>query len=95
MTTTDASYHPYSDAARDRPPIPYHVYLKPDWDRAGAWWAASKHCAETFVSVEEALAEATSLSNNRYEIVPENDSTIPNYWDTDTPFPRVYRKDER
>jgi hypothetical protein len=79
MTTTDF------DIVRGIAPVPYHVYLMPCKQRAGAYWS-SIYRAQTFATIAEAEAEIDRAFTNRDkwwrrpEIAPVNDRDVPTYW---------------
>lgn len=82
MSTTD-----YVAAGYGRPeqkPVPYHVYLVPVANRAGAWWRNWIGDAQKFDTMEEAQAEIDRAfaGRNWYELpqaVAMDDKTT--FWD--------------
>jgi hypothetical protein len=80
MTTTDYD---------GRNPVrPYHVYLKPERERFGAWWAG-RFDAERFDTIEEAKAARERAGNSALGAqIAATDAEargLPNYWDENSP----------
>ena len=72
-----------TDACRDQPITPYHIYLLKPEKRIGAYWARHQIDAAKFDTVEAALEEGARClrGDTSFDVVPQNDSQVPTYWD--------------
>lgn len=74
MSTTDASY--------GQKPEPYHIYLLKPERRGSAYWSTSCVDRATFDSIEAAVKHGReALDRDTFDVVPQNDSAVPTYWD--------------
>src|SRR5215831_19646157 len=65
------------------PVVPYHIYLLPPTERAGAYWA-SYFRAQLFDTPQAAEAEARRSLKSDYwnwDVVPANHESCPDFWE--------------
>lgn len=75
-----------TDARPGQPIVQYHLYLLKPEKRAGAYWRQDKLDAIRFESVEDALKHGSlCLKDDRFDVVPFDDSQVPTYWDVRKP----------
>lgn len=85
MTTTDYDYRSCN------PVIPYHIYLRKPECRGRAWWSSLSD-AMFFATPQEAQAELDRAfgdklaygnvrSQDGLQIVPTNNTTVPDFWE--------------
>lgn len=84
MTTTD-----FDHRFGGEPVTPFHIYLMPSHKRVRAFWS-HKGDAAVFATPQEAEAEivraglkdwSLTKPDNKSQVVPQNDDSIPTYWD--------------
>jgi hypothetical protein len=86
-----------TDARPGQHVVPYHIYLAPPSERAGAYWRNTVYGAQKFDTLEEAqeeLARCQAVSERTWrsqgwkhavpsfgQIVPEDHRGLPAYWE--------------